>query len=240
MEKGAGRGGLKVKQGTRALKSLLEILFPGRCLVCGRWLLTEDWSGGQVCADCMRGLVPLEGLRCETCGTPLVSEQTQCLRCRAARFAFSSNRSLFAYDGAVRDLIACLKFERRSRLSTFFADILGPRIREAHPGIPLVPVPGRRFPDAVELIARELRARHGIEVLRLLQRSGGQAQKTLDLQERRENLRGRVRLVAGKVPLELVLFDDVFTTGATADTCARVLLEAGCRKVSVMSIAMEE
>jgi ComF family protein len=229
-----------MKLGTRAFGGFLEMLFPGRCLVCGRWLLNQDWSGAQVCADCRRGLVPQGGPRCETCGTPLISEQTECLRCREAEFAFTSHRSVFAYDGAVRDLIACLKFEQRFRLSSFFADILGPRIQEAHPGVPIVPVPGRKFPDAVELIARELRARHGIEVLRLLQRSGGQAQKTLDLRERRQNLHGRIQSVPGQAPAELVLFDDVFTTGATADTCARALLRAGCRKVSVISIAMEE
>lgn len=77
-------------------------------------------------------------------------------------------------------------------------------------------------------------------MLRLLKRSGGQAQKTLDLRERRENLRGRILDAGLAAPPEAVLFDDVFTTGATADTCARVLMQAGCRKVSVVSIAMEE
>jgi len=224
----------------RAGAGFLEILFPGRCLLCGRWLLTSGSGGKQLCADCACSLSPIQGPRCGICGTPLVSESTTCVRCQEADFSFEAHRSVFAYCGAVRDLIACLKFERRSRLSDFFADILAPRILMSYPGVPLVPVPGHRSADAVELIARKLEAQHGITVLRLLKRSGGRAQKTLDLRERRENLRDRIRPLATSVPPEAVLFDDVFTTGATADTCSRVLLEAGCRKVSVVSIAMEE
>jgi len=171
---------------------------------------------------------------------PLVSERGTCLRCRQAGFAFSSHRSVYAYTGAVRRLIASLKFENRRRLSAFFADVLAPRIREAHPGMPVVPVPGRKFPDAVELIARELQRRHGMTVLRLLERSGGRAQKTLDLGQRRQNLKGRIRFVSRQAPAELVLMDDVFTTGATVDACSRTLLDAGCRAVWAVSIAMEE
>ncbi len=218
----------------------LEVLFPGRCLLCGGWLLCAGSAGAPVCAECLCSLEPIGGQRCDTCGTPLVSERTSCTRCREADFAFAAHRSIFAYSGSVRDLISCLKFEGRARLSGFFADLLAPRILTENPGVPVIPVPGRRSKNAVELIARKLEARHGIQVLRLLARHGGRPQKTLDLQERRENLRGRIRLVSAAVPEQAVLFDDVFTTGATADTCARILLDGGCRKVSVVSIAMEE
>ncbi|MGO9409155.1 MAG: ComF family protein [Spirochaetia bacterium] len=227
-------------KGKERLAVVLEVLFPGRCLLCGRWLLEAGSRGTQVCADCLCSLIPLSGRRCDVCGALLVSERGTCIRCRNADFAFSSNRSVFSYSGAVRDLISCLKFERRYRLSALFAGFLAPRILSDHPGVPVVPVPGRKAADAVELIARRLESSHGIPVLRLLKRSGGQAQKTLDLRERRENLRGRILDAGLAAPPEAVLFDDVFTTGATADTCARVLMQAGCRKVSVVSIAMEE
>jgi len=218
----------------------LEALFPGRCLLCGRWLLTAGADGTPACPDCLRSLDPIRGARCRICGTPLVSEREVCTRCRDADFSFASHRSIFAYSGPVRDLIACLKFEHRTRLSGFFAGLLAERIGAEHPGVPVVPVPGRTSSDAVELIAQRLHARHGITVLRLLRRSGGRQQKTLDLRQRRENLRGKVSLVGEDVPAETVLFDDIFTTGATADACSRILVEGGCRKVSVISLAMEE
>lgn len=145
---------------------LLEVLFPGRCLLCGRWLLSADSAGAPVCAECVCSLEPIQGQRCDTCGTPLVSERTTCTRCRQADFAFASHTSVFAYSGPVRDLISCLKFEGRTRLSGFFADLLAPRILSEMPGSPVIPVPGRRSKNAVELIARKLEARHGIQVLR--------------------------------------------------------------------------
>ncbi|HVP18599.1 MAG TPA: double zinc ribbon domain-containing protein [Spirochaetia bacterium] len=219
---------------------LLEVLFPGRCLLCGAWLLGAGADDTPVCSDCLCSLAPISGARCETCGTPLVSEHGTCLRCREASFAFACHRSIFAYAGAARDLIASLKFEHRSRLSGFFARLAAERIVGEKPGVPVVPVPGRRSADAVELIVRQLEARHGITVLRLLRRSGGRQQKSLDLRERRENLRGKVSLAGQKVPAEAILFDDIFTTGATTDTCTRVLMEGGCRKVTVLSLAMEE
>lgn len=225
-------------QGFRA--GLLEVLFPGRCLVCGAWLLAAGADGTPVCPDCLCSLAPIGGARCEKCWTPLVCERGTCLRCRKAGFAFEAHRSIFSYAGAARDLIARLKFEHRFRLSSFFAGIVARRIDAEHPGIPVVPVPGRSSPDAVELIGRHLETRHGITVLRILRRSGGRQQKSLDLQQRRQNLRGRVSLAVKTVPPEAILFDDIFTTGATADTCTRALMGGGCRKVTVVSLAMEE
>jgi predicted amidophosphoribosyltransferase len=97
-------------------------------------------------------------------------------------------------------------------------------------------------------MARCLEKSHGIRVLRILQRTGGKPQKSLDLAQRRENLLGRIRLARagrrGTVPAipppEAVLLDDIFTTGATADACARALLDGGCRKVSVITLAIEQ
>ena len=131
-------------------------------------------------------------------------------------------------------------------MSRLFAELLSEPLGRLHAGWPLVPVPGRKKLDAVELIARSLQARHGVRVVRLLERKGGRQQKTLDLEERRRNLSGRIvlsalaRNAAQPFPGEVVLLDDIFTTGATADACAKVLMAGGCRRVSVMTVAMEE
>jgi predicted amidophosphoribosyltransferase len=177
------------------------------------------------------------------CGIPLVSERETCTRCRAADFAFSAHRSLFSYTGAVKTLVAALKFAGRTRISRLFADLLWQSLPGSLADLPLVPVPGRRRHDAVDLTARSLKARHGARVMRLLERTGGKPQKSLDFEERRRNVAGRIRVVGTRgrlIPPDVVLLDDVFTTGATADACARVLLQAGCSRVSVMTIAMEE
>jgi predicted amidophosphoribosyltransferase len=96
----------------------------------------------------------------------------------------------------------------------------------------------------VELVARELEKTHGLRVLRILSRAGHIQQKTLDYEQRRANLKGNISIARcrgnGILPRTVVLLDDVFTTGATLDACARVLREAGCMEVTAVTLAMEE
>jgi ComF family protein len=247
-ETGAGRG-------RRALRVLLGILFPGRCLLCGQWLSFDSADGAAhaggatdvpVCLPCRDSLVPIRGARCARCGMGLVSEIGTCTRCRDAGYAFESNVALFPYSGAPKELIARFKFDGRSRCAGLFAAwaaaaLDGPRA--AIPVVPVPPRPGRSAPDAVELVARRLQKDHGRDVQRLLERTGGAQQKSLDFAQRRRNLSGMLRVASGSgavVPARVVLLEDVFTTGATLDACARTLREAGCQSVLGLTLAIEE
>jgi ComF family protein len=239
----------------RARWVLLGILFPGRCLLCGHWLPFDaakgdaEVAGGAdvpVCAACRQSLVLIHGARCARCGMPLVSEIGTCARCKGAGYAFESNIALFPYSGAPKELIARLKFDGRSRCAAIFADLAAAALEGPRSAIPVVPVPprpGRSGPDAVELVARCLARDHGSNVQRLLKRTGGAQQKSLDFAQRRGNLAGMLQIVSGSpatVPSRVVLLDDVFTTGATLDACARTLLEAGCQRVLGLTLAIEE
>lgn len=233
--------------GTRAeLPALLEAVFPGRCLLCGRWLMFEGSRGLPLCGSCRDGLSPLSGARCTVCSMPLAGEGHVCTRCRTAGFAFGRNFSVFPYAGAARRLITAWKFAARRRLSRYFAAMLAGALQEQYPGLPLVPVPprpGRRGRDPVERLARLLEASRGVQVVRCLVRTGGVEQKSLDFAGRAENLKGRILVqpagLAAGLPRRVVLFDDVFTTGATADACARALRGAGCAAVDVLTLALD-
>jgi len=145
-------------------------------------------------------------------------------------------------------LLQALKFQGRRRLSAFFASLAAREIDQVlgGPGIVVVPVPprpGRREPDAVARVASRLSAAHGVAVHRLLIRTVRIPQKSLGYEQRKENLRGGIRVhPAGTtaVPPWVVLLDDVFTTGATVDACAQALLDAGCARVDALTLVMEE
>jgi ComF family protein len=227
---------------------VLETLFPGRCLICGEWLLGRSNDAAPVCTECRALMMPNAGAdTCRTCGTRLISEHLQCRRCREGDFAFASNIALFPYAGPVKELVHQLKFSGRTRLAPLFAQWVAAALREHHAGLDVVPVPsrpGKKTPDAVSLIARCLEKSHEVSVERILQRAPGVQQKTLDFAERRENLKGRIFLSPNARGIsrenELVVFDDVFTTGATLDACARALREAGYQRVYGMTLVIEE
>jgi competence protein ComFC len=226
----------------------LEVFFPGRCLLCGEWLPLAGDHWVPLCDECGNVLPGIGEPRCTRCGIQLISEKGTCLRCRAADFSFDSNMSLFPYDGPAKQLLNSLKFGRRTRLARFFADHAAGALKErCLEGVVLVPAPprpGRRAPDAVELVARALEHRHGVPVRRLLTREGFVQQKSLDYEQRKANLKGKIRLgqtdTRTGVPREVLLLDDVFTTGATLDACALVLREAGCSMVRALTLVIEE
>jgi len=90
-------------------------------------------------------------------------------------------------------------------------------------------------------VARALKRDAGIPAFPLLVRRSGGAQKGLQYRARLENLSGRVELKRGarQLPQRVVLIDDIFTTGATADECARVLRRDGVKKVFVLTLSVD-
>jgi competence protein ComFC len=231
----------------RVAGGLLEVLYPGRCLLCGSPLLFQAEAFEAVCTRCRRSLSPIQaGPRCEVCSLPLVSEQAICTRCRRREFLFQSNYSVFEYRGAVRELIHQYKFLNRRRLAGFIARLLAAPLAERFKGLPVVPVPGssravrRRGWDPMEEVARVLTREPGREALFLLGRRKGRPQKGLGYRQRLAQMRETVYVRAGcRPPAEVLLVDDIFTTGATADECARALRSAGARMVSVLTLCID-
>jgi ComF family protein len=229
---------------------VLELLFPGRCLLCGAELAFRTRGGGPLCLDCRSGLAPLAGRRrCAVCSLPLLSERRLCTRCRKREYEFESNLSLFEYRDEVRELLYQYKFRNRLRLAGVLAEFYARALRADFPGAVLVPAPAnpqavrRRGWDPVERICRVLESRYGFPASRALVRRAGPPQKLLGYEERLRNLQGTIRLRRPSPPepvlSDLVIIDDVFTTGATAGECARLLRLAGTSRVRVLTLAID-
>lgn len=228
--------------------TVLEAVFPGTCLLCGQGLRGRCRPLFPVCEVCLRALVPIQDpQRCRVCSMPLISEAEICTRCRSRRHAFNRCFALFEYRGEVRELIYQYKFQDRRRVGRVLGYLLGRTYEKQFGRLPAVPVPGntrgvrRRGWDPMRQVASVMAALFDIQVLDLLRRGASREQKGLSFDDRLANLQGAIRLrrPAPRVPEELVLIDDIFTTGATASECARLLQERGARKVEVFALAID-
>jgi competence protein ComFC len=167
------------------------------------------------------------------------------MRCRGRERAFDSAYPLFPYEGDMRSLIAAYKKGRRRSLSGLFARLMAEAIGERWPERTIVPVPPRPGKlraqgwDQVEEIARALE-RGGFRLSRPLERRSSDEQKSLGRGERGANAGKAYALKAGESSPELpLLIDDVVTTCATLEACARALKGGGASSVAALVLAAD-
>lgn len=234
---------------------LLDLLYPGLCVGCGDGLAGPR----SLCAPCEAGLRSLRQPFCGTCGEEFqgrIAGRFECPNCRDLEFAFEFARPALPNHPLLLEMIHQLKYGRRVELAAelgrlaaraFTDDVRLQAARVA--GWPLVPVPlhrrrhlWRHFNQAEE-IARALGRATGLPLCPALARTRATgSQVRLSRAQRLSNLRGAFGLsragaaFAAAAPPGVVLVDDVFTTGATTDECARVLRRAGVQKVVVVTV----
>lgn len=207
-----------------------------------------------VCAKCREMLEDYVRLdserRCSKCGRLLISEIGVCLECRE-HDSLSSLDALYplhSYRQWKKDLVFAWKIEGQRRLSPLFADLLYMALRElGFETAPLVPVPPRANKlrkegwDQIEELSILLSKRHGVRILRALERTDCVQQKKLGRTERLGASGALYDLLPGfKEALcnleKVVILDDVVTTGATMEKCAWLLRKAGVKKIYALAL----
>jgi predicted amidophosphoribosyltransferase len=218
------------------LRGLLDLLVPPTCLVCRG----PTRAGAPLCRACRGGLPWLPADRCPRCGLPAPCGT----RCPARAAAFSRSWAPVAYDGTARSLVHALKLKGMvAAADAMAAQIAAGVPADLAPGGTLVPVPGHprrrrgRGFDQGERIAAALGRRLGLPVARCLARdASAPPQAGAGRHQRLRRAGGSIRAL-GRVPRKAVLVDDVHTTGATLDACARALRAAGSEEVVAVSYA---
>jgi ComF family protein len=224
-----------------ALGALLDLVYPPRCAACG-----EPAGDGPFCEVCAGAVDPVPP-GCGRCGQP--GPDVLCGACHAAPPAFDAVRAGGLLGGPLADAIHALKYRNRPALARPLGAWLAARAPLAS-GAVVVSVPlarGRRVErgyDQAALLADHLARAAGAgprrlrAVLRRVRETPPQVGRTRA--ERARNVAGAFEArpaVAGK---DVVLVDDVVTTGATADAAAAALRRAGARSVVVVALARAE
>lgn len=259
----AGREGLARRQALRRLRDgvrraslrLLDTLLPPRCLACEGEVLAQ----GTLCPACFTGLTPITAPFCARCGVPfahegqVVAEQGGdglCPRCCRNPPSFLTARAALRYDSGARRLILPLKHGDRTDLALPLARQMARAGAEALARAEVIaPVPAhwwrlvRRRYDQAALLAKALGPLAGRPVvpdlLRRIRRTPplgdkGAAERAVTVEGAFAISPRRRAVVAGR---QVLLVDDVMTSGATAEACTRTLLEAGAKGVDVLAAA---
>src|SRR5215210_1028649 len=221
-----------------AARLALDIALPTLCVAC-----REPVHGEGVCADCWAKLSFIAPPYCPRLGTPFVYDPGPGLLSMEAISdppAYGRARAAVRYDDVARTLVHALKYQDRTDLAPAMGRWMARAGRELIDGADaLIPVPlhwrrgwTRRYNQSgalARVIARQTGAKVVSEALRRIRPT--QQQIGLSKTARAENVQGAFRVakerqheVAGK---RLIVVDDVLTSGATADACARALLRSG-------------
>jgi len=234
---------------TRWSIGLMDQFLPPRCLSCG----AGAQEAGRICSDCWKILDFLQGPACGCCGFPFdfghLAEDFLCGACLVKTPSFDRARAALRYDDGSKRMIIAFKHSDRTDYADFFAQLL----IQANQGSNLsnaivIPVPlhkkrlgGRRYNQAALMAGRfaEKKALPYIPDMILRQKHTPPQQGNYG--HRKRNLAGAFRVkdkYNGRIKgRRIVLIDDVYTTGATAGACARILKHAGAEAVEILTVA---
>lgn len=218
----------------------MDWLYPPRCCNCDR-------RGFVLCDTCFAEIEPLRGALCRKCGYPITGKGILCEECRLAPPPFTQMLSWASYVGPAKEAIHALKYKRNLAMGSILAKPLVEIVKRSGWNIDLViPVPLSRsrlrfrgYNQAALIshqIAAQLNIQHSTTVVKRIRNTSTQIE--LDVNKRFMNLFDA--FYANPATLKkrnILVVDDVITTGATMQNCTKALLNAGAENIYCLSVA---
>ena len=229
---------------------IINFIFPQQCCICKNYLS----DNGQLCIKCAGKFDFISSPKCDLCGFPFEFElkssnkKLLCPKCLKKSYKFDKAISAVRYNEFSKRLILPLKHGDKTQYAKTIASIMSMFGRElAQQSDFIIPVPihftrmlKRKYNQA-SLIATHLSKIYKKPVLytTLLRQRATKSQGHLSIVERKKNISGaffvkHIKKIKGK---NILLIDDVFTTGATVNECAKILKRNGANKVFVLTFA---
>ena len=209
-------------------KKLINILYPNQCAICGK--SNED----SICSRCYKTLE---------------------LNTKIDRYKdknFNEHLYIFKYEGKIRNFIIDYKFNDKAYLNNFFVKIIlkNKKIcRKIKKYDIIIPVPihikrkRQRGYDQSEIIARKIAKYLELELVTncLIKQKNTVQQSLLTKKQRQENVKQVYKIINEQKIKDkrIILFDDIYTTGATANECAKMLKENGAKEILIFTIAKD-
>ena len=230
-----------------ATDALEDYIYPPRCLGCDELLL----PGMSICKQCNCVIRRVKEPACKKCGKPLKYQREEyCSDCAGKEHKFRQGKAVFVYEGKIRQSMYRFKYSNRREYAAFYAkeavslhkDWIKRRKVEVIIPIPMYQAKKRRRGyNQAEVFAtalgRELAMPVDTKVVKRIRNTV--PQKELNDWERRHNLKNAFQLVSDIVRYkEILLVDDIYTTGSTIDAVAEVLLSGGAKNVYYICVSI--
>ena len=232
----------------------LELIYPKNCISCKAGIFDKE-NKFLICQDCFEGIEKNLPPFCAKCGRHLELDETEngiCRQCKKRKFYFDSCFSVCIYDGIIKDLIHKFKYSNKTVLADAFSKLMFDFIRNFHVELDdydiMLPVPlhstrlREREYNQSEVLSERINKFAGIAISRndIIRLRNTKSQITLDKEARWQNLKDAFKVVRPAVFEEknVLIVDDLITTGATASELAKSLKQAKAKKVSVLTLAI--
>ena len=232
------------------IRFLLDFFYPKKCIFCGERINEKDVS---YCKKCYYKIPILNDTVCLICGRELYSDNGYriCTTCQKHKMHFDINYPCFIYEGNIKESILKYKFAGQMWYYKQLSNFIYENIKNKIKNIDYIVYPptnkntfGKRGYNHVELMAVEIGKKFNIKVIKnaIYKIKDNEKQSLMSASMRFKNVKGVFKVKEKYEYLlkdkRILFIDDVLTTGATADECAKILKKAGAKYVCCATVCI--